>query len=204
MSSAQMSTRWACLGLLCACAAQLGKFVWAEDYAESPAAEYVIAPGDVIMVRVFTQDNMSGRVRVRSDGKVSLPFLNDVEAAGQTPSALARDLQARLKSFINAPVVTVSLEETRPLSVSVLGEVAKPGAYPFETGAGVLQALASAGGMTEYAHKDRIFVLRQETVNGSGADPPPARIRFTYEALSRAEGKAGTFRLKVGDVVVVE
>src|SRR5512140_2351272 len=98
--------------LLAACATE-GKFVWVQDY-KSPAAAaegYVIGPGDLLDVRVFQQEGMSAKVRVRPDGKVSLPFLNDVEAAGYAPAVLAAQLQTRLKDFINTPVVTVSLEE---------------------------------------------------------------------------------------------
>ncbi len=152
--------------------------------------------GDILQVRVFNQPDMSARVRVRDDGKVSIPFLNDVTAVGLTPNALAQELQTRLKEFINAPVVTISLEEARPFSVSVIGEVGKAGVYALPPGAGVLQALAAAGGLTQYASKDRIFVIRDT--------PARARIRFEFGQLTQAEGKAATFRLRLGDIVVVE
>ena len=80
--------------------------------------------------------------------------------------------------------------------VSVLGEVAKQGGYQVEAGTGVLQLLANAGGLTELAHKDRIFVLRR--------DPNPVRIRFSFELLSRLDNRASSFRIQSGDVVVVE
>jgi polysaccharide export outer membrane protein len=150
----------------------------------------------VLLIRVFNQPDMSARSKVRDDGKISIPFLNDVVAAGFTPNALAGQLQQRLKEFINAPVVTISLEEARPFSVSVLGEVNKPGVYPVPMGAGVLQALAAAGGFTQYASRDRIFVVRET--------PTRARIRFQFDELTQAEGKAATFRLRAGDTVVVE
>lgn len=193
----------AALALASGCS-HVGDYVWA-DYIAEPAnpadAEYVIAPGDVLGVRVFNQEGMSGRARVRSDGKISLPFVNDVEAAGQTPTGLARRLQARLKEFINNPVVTVSLEEAGPIQVSVLGEVAHPGVFPVQTGANVLQALAAAGGLTPFADRDRIFVLRKTP---AGSKAPVVRVRFTYEKLAHAEGRSASFRLRDGDVVVVE
>jgi polysaccharide biosynthesis/export protein len=183
----------------------LGPFVWVDRYQEpqhdvaAASAGYVIAPGDVLNVRVFDKDNMSApRARVRSDGKVSLPFLNDVEAAGCTPAVLAERLQTALKAFVNEPVVTVSVEEARPCLISVIGEVARPGVYPLEGCGSPLQALASAGGMTQYGHPDRIFVLR------SVPPAPPVRIRFRYTQLLHAQGPAARFQLQRGDVVVVE
>lgn len=171
-----------------------------EDYPPPPpmsSQAYVIAPGDLISVRVFNQDGMSARGRVRADGKFSMPLLNDVEAAGYTPAALGQQLQSRLKEFIHAPAVTVSLEEAKPIAVSVMGEVTKAGVYPLEPAAcGVLQALAAAGGLTDFAHRDRIFVVRHA--------PAPVRIRFRYDALVKAEGPASRFCLQSGDVVVVE
>jgi len=86
--------------------------------------------------------------------------------------------------------------ESRLLSVPVLGEVGKPGQYTLERGAGLLEALAAAGGLTEYAHRDAIFVLRRE--------PAAARIRVRFESLARGEARASAFRLKPGDSIVVE
>lgn len=188
------------LGLLFlgACATS-GNYTPISAYEEPPAPPstgYVIQPGDLLNIRVFNQPDMSTRSRVRDDGKISIPFLNDVVASGFTPNALAQQLQQRLKEFINAPVVTISLEEERPFAISVLGEVNRPGVYPLPMGAGVLQALAAAGGFTQYASRDRIFVVRDK--------PHRARIRFQFEELSLAEGKAATFRLRPGDTVVVE
>lgn len=181
------------------CASSLGTFVPVDNYTPKQAAEqdtYVIRPGDVVDVKVFNQDKMSGRARVRSDGKVTLPFLNDVDAAGYTTADLTQQLQTRLKEFINAPIVTVAVEEAKPAPISVVGNVARPGLYQLEPGSGVLQALAAAGGMSDFAHQDRIFVLRPE--------PEIVRIRFTYTDLLRGVGKAATFTLKGGDTLVVE
>src|SRR4051812_44801985 len=110
-----------------------GKYVWVDDFGDPTGdAKYTISPGDLLYVRVWNQENMSARTKVRTDGKISLPFLNDVAAAGSEPQVLAQQLQTRLKDFIVNPVVTISVEEVRPLTVSVLGEVGKPGAYPLD------------------------------------------------------------------------
>ena len=190
----------ACLaGLLYACATGTGGAIPIEQYTEPADAansEYVIAVGDMLGIQVWDQPQMSGRFRVRSDGKLSLAFVNDAEAAGKTSTKLATDLEAALKSVILNPKVTIVIEESKPLTISVMGEVAKPGSLPLDPGAGVAQALAAAGGLSTFAKKDRIFVLRNT--------PKPVRIHFTYEALTRTVGPASAFRLKPGDVVVVE
>ncbi|HQR28922.1 MAG TPA: polysaccharide biosynthesis/export family protein [Anaeromyxobacteraceae bacterium] len=198
-----------CAALACALAAAsasgcktTGEYVWVDDLpakAPAPPNAYVIQVGDTIAVRVWNQDAISTKVKVRPDGKVSVPFVNDVEAAGSTPTDLASRIQARLQEYIVSPVVTVVLEDARPMTVAVLGEVARPGNYQLDAGAGVLPALAVAGGMTPFASRDRIMVIRQKP-DGSGAQ----RIRFTYSALTSLEGRAATFRLQGGDVVVVE
>ncbi len=189
--------------LLAAGCHHLGQYVWVDAYRDpgGAARSYRISRGDLIFIRVWNQDSLSGRARVRSDGMVSLPLLNDVEAAGIEPPVLAHLLQARLKEFVVNPNVTVSLEEAAPFEVSVLGEVTRPGVYRLDAHASVLQALASAGGLSLTAGHDRIFVLRRE---GTDDSHPPLRIRFTYEALAHAQGAAARFRLHPADVIVVE
>lgn len=192
-----------CLAALClgACVNQ-GRYKWVDTYADevSEVQGYALAAGDVISVRVQNHEDISAnRVRVRTDGMVSLPMLNDVDVLGNTPAQVAEQLKEKLKPFVQNPVVTVTLEEMRPFTISVMGEVVKPGVYPLEPGAGVLHALASAGGLNPYAHDDGIYVLRKKS-----ATAPPERIRFDYAALSRAEGKAAGFRLRGSDVIVVE
>jgi polysaccharide biosynthesis/export protein len=171
-------------------------FVWIDELPQQQAAdEYVIAPGDLVGVRVFNQENMSTRARVRSDGKVALPFLGDVELRGKTPAAVSRELGVRFKEYVVSPVVTVSLEETQPTAVSVLGEVAHPGNYTLDASSGVLQALAAAGGLTDYASRDAIYLVRR----ASGT-----RVRFRFSSLAQGDGRASAFRLRAGDVVIVE
>lgn len=180
-------------------------FLWVENApSQQPeAAEYRIGAGDVLGVRVWNQETLStSRAKVRNDGKISLPFLQDVEVSGMTPPELATRLQAELKPYIVLPVVTVTLEERAPLHVSVLGEVVRPGAYDLPPGAGVLHALAAAGGLTPYAPRDGIYVLR--TAQGGERDRAPARIRFRYRELAGGMVPAATFRLRGADVIVVE
>jgi polysaccharide export outer membrane protein len=180
---------------LAACAARV-PYVWVDDVPERRGNEdYVIGTGDVVSVRVFNQEPMSVRARVRSDGKIGIPFLGDVELRGRAPAAVSKEIAARLKEYVVSPIVTVSVEEPRPTTVSVVGEVAHPGVYPVDGYAGVLQALALAGGLSDYASRDAIFVVRAARQQ---------RIRFTFSSLVHGSGRAAAFRLEPGDAVVVE
>ena len=199
--------RWWAPAAWCVAAALIGPacsqtvmapFVWIDEWKELGAvsqSDYIIGVGDALNVLVWDQEKMSARVRVRSDGRVSLPFLDDVPVAGMTPVALARSLEGKLKQFIVTPQVTVVVEEAKPLSVSVLGQVAQPGLYNLDPGAGVAQALAAAGGLKDFAHKDRVFLLRTDV---------KTRLRMTYDDVTAGKGRASLLRLRTGDVVIVE
>jgi polysaccharide biosynthesis/export protein len=188
----------AAFAALVACASS-GPYTWVSDYTEPPQsrdAGIILVPGDVITIRVYKEPDMSTKTRVRNDGKVSLPFLNDVDAAGQTPVALAASLQKRLKEYMNAPFVTISLDDPRPNSIPVTGEVSKPGIFLLEPGSGLLDALAASGGLSPFASLDRVFVIRQF--------PATTRIRFSYKDLQNGDKKSVSFQLRQGDAVVVE
>ena len=184
-----------------ACGSAHGAYQWIDDYplATTPlgSAEYVIGAGDLVQVQVWDNDKLSTRARVRADGQLALPLLGEIYALGKPPKALARDIEGALREqkLVNAPRVTVVVDEVPPLKVSVLGQVAHAGTYALEPGSGVAEALASAGGLAEFAHKDQIYVLRRM--------PSPARIRFTFDSLTEI-GRAASFRLQPGDIVVAE
>jgi polysaccharide export outer membrane protein len=196
---------------LLACLGTLGcrhtrDFLWVEEVPKSmlsTSPTYEIAPGDVIAIRVWNHEaNSVERARVREDGKISVPFLNDVAVAGMEPPDLARLLELKLKAFINNPTVTVLVQERRPLRVSVLGKAVRPGVYELDHGTGLLHAIAMAGGPTLFADEQAIFVLR----SGYWADGrlEPARIRFRYADLTSGTPPASLFRLQAGDIVVLE
>jgi polysaccharide export outer membrane protein len=181
----------------------VGEYVWVDNLAVQPKEERSdeIAPGDLLAIQVWKQEGMSTKTRVRADGNVTFPMLDDVRAAGLTPARLASDMEGALKRFIVAPEVTVTIEERQPMQIAVAGEVVKPGVYPIDNGAGVLAALAAAGGLTPAGHDDGVFVLRPRTVTGGA---PPLRIRFRYRDLVQGRGRAAEFQLRRADVVVVE
>jgi polysaccharide export outer membrane protein len=162
---------------------------------EVGSSDYRIAAGDVVNVRVFNQDSMSTRARVRSDGKIAVPFLGDIEVRGKPPAMLAKELETRFKDYVVSPTVTLTIDEFQQAQVGVVGEVAHPGMYAVDPTTGVLWAIALAGGLTDYAARDDIYVLRRT---------PARRIRFTYTSLVHNEERAGTFKLRTGDTVVVE
>lgn len=189
------------LAVLQACASS-APFRWVDDVPDqaNDPGEYRIAARDVISVRVWNQAPMSlERARVREDGRISLPFLKDVNVAGLTPNELSEKLQRELVSFIVDPLVTVTLEEPAQLNISVLGEVTTPGAFTLPRAAGVLHAVAAAGGLTEYADREGIYVLRRLEEGEL-----PTRIRFRYQELTSGGTRAAGFQLQNGDVLVVE
>ncbi|WP_224247563.1 polysaccharide biosynthesis/export family protein [Hyalangium gracile] len=187
---------------LAACYAP-GRFVWVDDYRDPPSLQdegYIIRKGDRLFIKVWNQNELTTEnALVREDGRITLPLVNDVDAAGLTPPVLARRIEELLKPLVSNPTVTVRVTEPKKVQVAVLGEVKGPGMKELEPGSGVLQALAQAGGFTDYAQLDGIYVLRRQPDN-----PTPMRIRFDYEAVSRTEGKGAAFVLRTGDVVVVE
>jgi polysaccharide export outer membrane protein len=127
---------------------------------------------------------------------VSLLLIGDVEVKGTRPSALKAELEGRLKDYIVSPNVVVNLDEAQPVVVLLFGEVGHPGAVPLEQDTRLAHALAAAGGLSDFASRDSVFVVRSE--------PKPLRIRFRYESIYRNIDGAGEFRLRRGDIVEVE
>lgn len=184
--------------LLTAACSSTGPYVWA-DSLPTPAGGstdgVIIQDGDTVNVRVFNQEPLSTREKVRPDGRISMPVIGEVVARGKRPAQLAEEIQGRLKSVVVAPSVTVTLDAGTELKVSVIGEVKNSGIFPLDHGANVLQALAAAGGLSEYADADKVFVVRKSL---------PQRVRFRYQDLRSADPKSIAFTLQAGDVVVVE
>jgi polysaccharide export outer membrane protein len=164
--------------------------------AAAATNEYIIGVGDIVSIRVLGHEDMTVRQKVRTDGRLALLLIGDVEARGKRPSALKSELEGRLKDYIVSPSVVVNVDETQPLTVLMLGEVGHPGAIPLDPDRRLVNAIAQGGGLTDYASRDSIFVVRGE--------PKRVRIRFTYEAIYRNIGGAGDFLLHRGDVVEVE
>jgi polysaccharide export outer membrane protein len=162
----------------------------------NPEEEYKIGAQDVLRIDVWKESELTRTVPVRPDGKISLPLLNDVQAAGLTPSQLASVLTEGLKKFINAPQVTVTVSEINSRRVYVTGEVAHAGAFPLLPDMTVLQALSSSGGFSQFAKTKNIYVLRME--GGKQVKHP-----FNYKEVLAGRNQEQNIELQPGDVIVV-
>ena len=157
---------------------------------------YVIGAQDVLDINVWKEPDVSRIVPVRPDGKISLPLLNDVQAAGLTPAQLATQVTESLKKYVTNPQVTVIVTTINSQRVYILGEVTRPGAFPLIPGMSVLQALSSAGGFTQFAKVKSIFVRRLE--NGKETKFP-----FNYKDVISGKKPEQDILLKAGDTIVV-
>lgn len=174
-----------------------GPYVWVDSLPGTATSsnDVIIQEGDVLNVRVFNQDPLSTKERVRSDGRISIPVIGEVVARGKRPAQLASEIQDRLKDIVKVPSVIVTLEQAEGMKVSVVGEVRNSGIFQLEPGSNVLHALAAAGGLNDYADSDKVFVVRKSL---------PQRVRFRYHDLRSADPKSVQFTLQPGDIVVVE
>ena len=163
-----------------------------------PAAEadYTIGVDDVLDVSVWKEPDVSRVVPVRPDGKISLPLISDVPAAGLTPTDLAAEIAGRLKKFLNDPQVTVIVTQINSRRIYVVGGVARAGAYPLLPGMTVLQAISSAGGFTVYADTKAIRIVR--TVGGKQTELP-----FDYHAVLKGTKSSENILLEPGDTIIV-
>jgi polysaccharide export outer membrane protein len=158
--------------------------------------EYRIGPEDVLQISVWKNDAISRTVPVRPDGKVTLPLLNDVVAAGYTPMQFREELVQKLTEFMPSPEVSVIVLDPRSFKISILGEVPKPGRYEFRSRTTVLDAIALAGGLNQWSSRTRIFILRP---NGA----TQKRMPFNYNRAMSADGEQENIYLQAGDIVVV-
>lgn len=159
------------------------------------ANDYRIGPEDLLDISVWKNPELSRTVPVRPDGKVSLPLVNDIQAAGLTPTALREQLIARLSEFIPAPEVAVIVREVHSVKVAVVGSVKTPGRYELKSTATVLELLALAQGLTDFASRDRIVILRQ--VNGEST-----RIPFNYRKVAAGDEQENLI-VQPGDIILV-
>jgi len=157
---------------------------------------YVIGSQDMLDISVWREPDFSRTVPVRPDGKISLPLLNDMQAAGLTPSQLAEELTKSLNKFVTNPQVTIIVTQINSQRFYVLGEATRPGAYTLIPDMTILQALSNAGGFTTYANAKKIYLLRQE--NGK-----QQKLSFNYKDVISGKRTEQNIALKNGDTIVV-
>jgi len=165
--------------------------------AAAPAVtdqEYRIGPQDVLQIDVWKEPEITRTIPVRPDGKISLPLLHDVQAAGLTAMQLAVNIRDGLTKYLNSPQVTVTVTQINSRRVFVTGEVNKSGALPLLPGMTVLQALASSGGFTQFAREKGIYILRTE-------DGKQAKVPYYYKDVLK--GIKEDVPLQAGDVIVM-
>lgn len=161
---------------------------------ESP--DYSIAPEDVLIIDVWKEPEISRTVPVRRDGKISLPLLNDVQAAGLTPTQLSSEIVEKLRATVIHPQVTVIVAQMSSQRIYILGQVTRGGAYPLVPEMTAVQALSIAGGLTPFAKAKKIYVMRTE--NGQHKMFP-----VNYKELVSGRMSQQDVLLKPGDTIVV-
>ena len=158
---------------------------------------FVIGNDDVLAIDVWKEQNVSKSVPVRSDGKISLPLVGEVQAAGLTPLKLEQEIAAKLKNYIAEPEVTVIVQQINSQKFNILGMVNKPGSFPISNSATVLDAIALAGGFRDFAKQKAIYVLRQN------ADGTQTRLPFNYKEVVKGKNPDQNIKLQPRDTIVV-
>jgi polysaccharide biosynthesis/export protein len=168
--------------------------------SSAPAAtstDYHLAAGDKLRIEVYKDTQLSQSLQVRPDGKITLPLVGDVTAAGRTSLELRDSIAGSLKEYIKEPVVTVIVVETTPQVVHVMGEVTKPGPVTISGPLTILQALAMAGGFTDFANRKEILILR---TSGTGQKT----LTFNYKDAISDDSHRAPLLLQPGDTVIVK
>ncbi|HYK34831.1 polysaccharide biosynthesis/export family protein [Alloacidobacterium sp.] len=155
---------------------------------------YKIGVGDVLHITVWEEPQLTETAVVRPDGKVSMPLVTEVDVAGLTPEAAQQVLTDRLVKFVHKPRVTVTVQEIHSRMVYITGEVQRPGAYPLMDSMNVVQLVARAGGLTDFAKQKKVYVLRGST---------SARVNVNYEKVLKGQAPQQNVELAPGDTVVV-
>jgi polysaccharide export outer membrane protein len=157
---------------------------------------YIIGAEDVLYIHVWREEPLSRSIPVRMDGKISMPLIDEVDAAGLTPKQLKEKIAEKLKEFIENPVVSVTVMEANSFKVFLSGQVRTPGVYRLRSETTILQIIPMAGGLTEWADQKKIMVIRKE----SGKDK---RIIVNYRKLVKDGDLSQNIVLKSGDTIIV-
>jgi polysaccharide export outer membrane protein len=162
----------------------------------SPTGDYEIGPGDVLRILTWKEEDFSGSFPVRYDGKITIPFVGDIDVSGRTPTELKGDLEENIGKFVDVARVSVAIEQANSARFFILGKVGQQGALPYTGPLRIAQALALAGGFQEFAKLEQIFVIRE--VNGELIYFP-----FNYSDFVNRRQLSGNLILLPGDTIVV-
>jgi polysaccharide export outer membrane protein len=165
-----------------------------------PPADYVIGSDDVLIVMFRREKDMSAEAVVRPDGKITLPLINDLYVAGLTTDQLRAKVTDEAKRFVEDPSVTVMVKQINSRKVFITGQVGRAGPYPLGDRMTVMQLISMAGGLTEYAKKKDIVIIREAGVKPGGK---PLTFRFNYDDVVKLKNLASNIDLRPGDTVVV-
>lgn len=158
---------------------------------------FVIGNDDVLAINVWKEPDLTRSIQVRSDGKISLPLVGEVQAAGRTPLQLEQDVAIKLQTYIAKPKVTVMVEQINSKKINILGQVAKPGSYSLALAPTVMDAIAISGGLRDFAKQKGIYILRQSPNGGE------SRIPFNYKEFIKGKNLDQNVKLNPYDTVVV-
>ncbi len=161
-------------------------------------SDYTIGPEDVLEITVWRNTDLSKVVAVRPDGRISLPLIGDVGAAGRTAAELARAIAEKLKEFKENPQVSIVVKEVNSYAIYVLGEVTKPGKYPLLSKTTLLQAITLASGFTPAAARNKMVIFRFGDQNGKDI-----KIKASYDDIIMRDESLQNVQLKPGDTIVV-
>jgi polysaccharide biosynthesis/export protein len=158
---------------------------------------YIIGDADVLSISVWKEPDISKQVPVRSDGKISLPLVGELQATGQTPLQLERTITDKLKGYMTDPEVTVIVEQINSQKYNIFGQVNRPGTFTMTAGTTIMDAIAAAGGLRDFAKKKGIYVLRQ---NPGGVE---ARFDFNYAKFIKGKDPTQNILIHPHDTIVV-
>lgn len=158
---------------------------------------FIIGNDDLLAINVWKEPDVSRSIPVRSDGKISLPLIGELQAAGQTPAKLEQDIAERLKNYISEPEVTVIVQQINSQKINILGMVNRPGSYVLAGSMTVLDAIAQAGGFRDFAKQKSIYVLRQNV------DGTQTRLSFNYKEVVKGINPAQNLKLQPRDSIIV-
>jgi polysaccharide biosynthesis/export protein len=160
-------------------------------------ASYVIGNDDHLAISVWKEPDLTKSIPVRSDGKISLPLVGEIQATGRTPLQLELDIANRLRNYVTVPEVTVIVEQINSKKYNILGEVGRPGSFPLTLSTTIMDAIASSGGFKDFAKKKDVYILRRNP------DGTQSRLNFNYKDFIKGKNLSQNVKIEPDDTIIV-